>query len=179
MCHSTLKGGVCDRHLFLGCSEIKSSKAYDPIINNEVLISDINKYLKGNIYNLFYIIYYMDNQRGLTIVLWVVVLFGIFFLARGLTGKAIQDISVSDNCQTDQDCSTGNVCCNSMCYTPEVCSQITSPSLEKPQKDNFLFDIGFGFFVLVAVLIAFYGVNRKNNKKLYRSSRKKTRKHKR
>jgi len=96
-----------------------------------------------------------------------------------LTGRVIQDSTVSDNCHTDQDCSGSNICCNNMCYTPEVCSQITNTTQEKPQKDNFLFDIGLGFLVLIAVLIAFYHVNKKTERKFYRSSRKKIRKPKR
>jgi hypothetical protein len=40
MGHSTLKGGVCDSPLFLGCSEIKTN--YHPHLKRYGLISDIN-----------------------------------------------------------------------------------------------------------------------------------------
>ncbi|MBS3078507.1 radical SAM protein [Candidatus Pacearchaeota archaeon] len=40
MCHPNLKVGVCDKHLFLGCSEIKAPKKY-PLTKVSDLISDI------------------------------------------------------------------------------------------------------------------------------------------
>ena len=87
----------------------------------------------------------MENQRGLTIVLWVVVLFGIFFLARGLTGKAVLDLTTSDQCNSHNLCSYGEICCNNLCYTAQTCSQITNSNLEKPQVEkNYLVDIGPG-----------------------------------
>lgn len=123
----------------------------------------------------------MDNQRGLTIVLWVIVLFGIFFLARGLTGKAVLDLTTSDQCVSDNLCSDGKICCYGMCYTPNVCSQLSSSILEKPQQEkNYLVDIGFGLLILMAVLIAFYGIhNRKNGDEKIRKVSKGKRKKKR
>lgn len=119
----------------------------------------------------------MENERGLTVVLWVVVLFGIFFLGRGITGKVISNTSL-DSCITDDSCSSGMICClnqddSGMCYSPETCSQITNSKLEKPETNrNSMFDIGLGLLVLIAVLIAFYGINRKSK---IRVSRKRTR----
>ena len=40
MCHPNLKVGVCERHLFLGCSEIKPPKSH-PLTKVSGLISDI------------------------------------------------------------------------------------------------------------------------------------------
>jgi hypothetical protein len=109
----------------------------------------------------------MDKERGLTVVLWVVVLFGIFFLARGLTGKAVLDLSASDQCISDNLCSSGMVCCYGTCYTPEVCSQIKNSINEEPKMQiGYLFDIGLGLLVLLAILIAFYAFhNRKGEKR--------------
>ena len=54
MCHSTLKGGVCDRHLFLGCSEknsffetvssLKAGVYFSDMIKEKGF--DVDKYLK-------------------------------------------------------------------------------------------------------------------------------------
>ena len=44
MCHSTLKERVCDRHLFLGCSEIKTPKQ-NPLTKVSGLISDIKQFI--------------------------------------------------------------------------------------------------------------------------------------
>ena len=43
MCHPHLKVWVCDRHLFLGCSEIKAPIKY-PLTKVSGLISDIIKF---------------------------------------------------------------------------------------------------------------------------------------
>jgi len=42
-CHHTLKGVVCDRHLFLGCSEMKIATIHY-ILKDVVFISDIISY---------------------------------------------------------------------------------------------------------------------------------------
>jgi hypothetical protein len=122
----------------------------------------------------------MEHKGGLLIVLWIVVLFGAFFLARGMTGKAITDLSISDQCVFDKDCSSGKICCNAMCSTPEVCNEITNFSLnEIPQKEsNYMFDIGLGFFILIAVLVAFFAVHRKSEVKVKKISKGKRRKKK-
>jgi len=142
-----------------------------------LLILYYYKKIDSNIYNLLNTSYIMENQRGLTIVLWVIVIFGIFFLARGLTGKAILDITASDQCTSNQNCSSGNICCNGMCYGSQICSQITNTTLEKPEQEkNYLFDTGLGFLILIAVLIAFYGINRKSNTRVNKISKRKNRK---
>jgi hypothetical protein len=112
----------------------------------------------------------MEKERGITIVLWVIVIFGIFFLARGLTGNVV--LEVSNNCSMNSDCETNFMCCNGFCNPVDICKKLGN-SQEKPKSDNFMFDIIFGTLILIAVLIAFYGINRKIRGSEVRKSRKK------
>ena len=122
----------------------------------------------------------MEHKKGLMIVLWVVVLFGAFFLARGMTGKAITDVSISDQCVFDKDCSSGKICCNAMCNLPEVCNEIKNSTITQiPQKEsNYMFDIALGFFILIAVLLAFFAVHKKSEVKVKKVPVKRSRKKK-
>ena len=120
----------------------------------------------------------MDTKKELMIVMWVIVIFGAFFLAKGLTGKVIMDVTASDFCSSDTNCSTGKVCCYFMenkgyCNTKEICSQIKS-DYEKPQANNdYTFEMILGVLILIAILIGFYAVNR-NIKEKVKVSKKKT-----
>jgi len=49
MCNSTPNGGVCDRHLFLGCSEIKSSISDKIKLDFDEIIKKIKKIDFGKI----------------------------------------------------------------------------------------------------------------------------------
>jgi len=125
----------------------------------------------------------MENQRGLVIALWIVVLFGAFFLARGLTGKAIME-TTSDTCSLNIDCDSGKICCvfqdgRGRCYEPEICSAINSQEVEKPKTEReYLQDIGLGLLILLTVLIAFYGIEKRSMRKEVKVSGKKSRKKK-
>ena len=110
----------------------------------------------------------MENERGLTIVLWIIALVGMFFLARGMTGNVIMNsYSLSDSCSSDKECSAGKICCfysgNGVCSDHSMCQELNGNVKETPQMNRgYLFDIGFGLLILIAVLIAFYSVNRRN-----------------
>ena len=115
----------------------------------------------------------MDNKKELMIVMWIIVIFGAFFLAKGLTGKVVMDVTASDFCSSNANCSTGKVCCLFMenkgyCNTIDVCYQ-SKLNYEKPQvKNDYTFEMILGVLILIAILIGFYAVNRnkKQNKKI-------------
>ncbi len=122
----------------------------------------------------------MELKREVTLVLWVIALAGMFFLARGMTGKVIMSsYSAADYCIEDKECSSGKICCfyeagRGMCGEPQRCEEVSVFARENPQKTyNYSADIGVGLLIILAVLIALYGAtrNKKEAKKI--SKRKK------
>lgn len=122
----------------------------------------------------------MNNQKGLTLVFWIIALVGMFFLARGMTGKVIMSsYSASDYCIEDKECSTGKICCyyeagRGMCGEPQICEEISLFAREEPKAYNYSADIGLGLLILISILIALYGATR-NQKKAKRISKRKKR----
>lgn len=112
----------------------------------------------------------MDAKKELVIVLWVIVLVGAFFLAKGITGNAIGNTS-SDYCTKDMDCVTGKVCCVNangigMCNQNNfLCDRLTDNKAENPMKKSYFFEIILGILILFCALVALYANDRGYGKK--------------
>ncbi len=120
----------------------------------------------------------MEYQKELTVVLWVIALFGMFFLARGITGNIVANsYTISDYCTNDKECPTNKICCvingKGSCSTLEACSEIKDYNREKPLAKANNFDIGLGLLILLCVLIASYSALkvRKNKSKINKKAK--------
>ena len=126
----------------------------------------------------------MDLKKEFVIVIWVIALVGIFFLARGITGKVIMGSYTSlDECNSNIDCSNEKICCLSnngigMCTLPEACQQLSNQN-ERPQRDSNSFDIVLGLLILICVLLAVYSATRNKPKDIKKVSKKIVKKKKR
>jgi len=125
----------------------------------------------------------MKLEKELTIVLWIIALFGIFLLARGITGNVIANsYSISDSCSVDKECQPNNICCVingiGMCNDLDMCQQLKDFAKERPEYEkNNISDIILGALILLCVLLAVYSATRKINKyKVKKVTRKKKRK---
>ncbi len=112
----------------------------------------------------------MGYQKELTLVLWVIALFGMFFLARGITGNIVANsFIISDTCTNDKECPTNKICCviNGIgsCSTSEICNQLIDYNKEKPLSKANNFDIGLGLLILLCILIASYSTLRARKNK--------------
>ncbi len=115
----------------------------------------------------------MEYQKELTTVLWVIALFGMFFLARGITGNIVaSSYSISDSCTNDKECSADKICCviNGVgnCNPVDLCNELKDKfsNQEKPLSKDYNFDIGLGLLILLCVLIASYSTLRASKNKL-------------
>lgn len=125
----------------------------------------------------------MEYEKELTIVLWVIALFGIFLIARGITGNVIANsYSISDSCTDNKECQPNKICCIvngvGMCSDINMCQQLKEFAKEKPEANkNYTSDIILGLLILMCVLLAVYSATRKINKsKVKKVIRKKRRK---
>lgn len=112
----------------------------------------------------------MELKKELTLVLWIVALFGIFLLGRGITGNAIMNsYTTNDYCIEDRDCSNGKICCyyesgKGMCSEAKMCEELFSKENPEIRKD-YSSDMIIGLLIIASVLIAFY-VNSKEKRKI-------------